>query len=186
MTWLCLSLNSAASSIVIIRSAGSQNEDKTFNSVVFPAPVPPTIRMFNLAWTQASKNLAMYGVRVPVLRKSSIVASSGLNFLIVRTGPFNDSGGRTAFNLEPSWSLASTIGWAVSIVLPSGWISLWITLMMWSLLIKLTVSSLINLPFNSIYISLGLLTIISVISWSFNSSVKGPKPFISLSIKLYM
>ena len=42
------------------------------------------------------------------------------NFLIVNTGPFKDNGGITAFNLEPSGSLASTIGLPESIVLPIG------------------------------------------------------------------
>ena len=90
------------------------------NKVVLPLPVPPQIIIFNRAFIQLSKNKAISGVNVPPLKKSSILANSSLNLRIVITGPFNDTGGIIAFNLDPSLSLASTIGLAVSIVLPNG------------------------------------------------------------------
>ena len=120
ITCSCSNLSSAASSIVIILSSGEIKEDNTFKSVVFPLPVPPQIIMFSFASTHASKNLAIYGVSAPVLKKSSMFANSSLNLRIVKTGPFKESGGITALSLEPSTSLASTIGFAVSMVLPSG------------------------------------------------------------------
>lgn len=39
------------------------------------------------------------------------------NFLIVTTGPLSDTGGNTMFTLEPSSSLASTIGFVSFIIL---------------------------------------------------------------------
>ena len=42
----CCNLSSAESSIVMILSLGHIKEDKQFNNVVFPVPVPPEIKMF--------------------------------------------------------------------------------------------------------------------------------------------
>jgi hypothetical protein len=51
-----LSRNSAASSIVTIRSVSGIAEDIAFSSVVLPEPVPPEIRMFSSALIAASRN----------------------------------------------------------------------------------------------------------------------------------
>ena len=85
-----------------------------------PVPVPPDIIMLNLALTQASKNIAISAVKVPILSKSSILSILLENFLIVIIGPVKDNGGIIALSLEPSLSLASTIGLDASIVLPNG------------------------------------------------------------------
>ena len=94
------------------------------------------------------------------------------------------SGGIIAFNLEPSSSLASTIGLLASIVLPNGSTILWTVLMICSLFINDTLLSFTNFPAISTYISFGPLTIISVILSFLSKSVIGPYPVISLWIKL--
>ena len=54
-TCFCCICNSAASSMVTIRSPSGMNDDIAFSIVVLPVPVPPLIKMFNLAFTQAPK-----------------------------------------------------------------------------------------------------------------------------------
>ena len=94
--------------------------DKIFKIVVLPDPVPPHTKIFKRDLTQASKNKAISFVIVPLRSKSSILFKSSLNLRIVKIGPFNDKGGIIAFILEPSLSLASTIGLEESMVLPRG------------------------------------------------------------------
>ena len=126
-------------------------------------PVPPDIIIFSFASTATSRNLAIFTVKLPRRSKSSIVSNFLLNFLIVKIGPFKLRGGITAFSLEPSLSLASTIGLAESMVLPNGCTILCMVLMICLSFINDTVSSFTILPSISTYISFGALTMISVI-----------------------
>jgi acyl-CoA synthetase (AMP-forming)/AMP-acid ligase II len=72
-------------------------------------------------WGVTFLAVVTYGaVIVPILSKSSIVSILLENFLIVTTGPVSDNGGIIALSLDPSLSLASTIGLEASIVLPKG------------------------------------------------------------------
>jgi len=57
----CLSCNSAESSMVTMRSLTGINRERTFNMVVFPVPVPPEIRIFNLALTMPLKSSPISG-----------------------------------------------------------------------------------------------------------------------------
>ena len=170
--------------MVIIRSSLPINELSTFKSVVLPLPVPPHTIIFNLPLTAPSKKIAISLVKLPTLKKSSILVIFLLNLRIVITGPLTDNGGITALILDPSFNLESTIGLEESIVLPWGPINLWIVLIIWSSFINETLVSLTILPSISTYISFGPLTIISLILSSFNSSLNGPLPLISSSIKL--
>ena len=90
------------------------------SNVVFPVPVPPEIIILSFDLTAASKKVAILAVRVPFVSSASILSKLVENFLIVITGFLIASGGIIAFNLEPSSSLASTIGLLASIVLPNG------------------------------------------------------------------
>lgn len=81
-----------------------------FKVVVLPEPVPPETTMFSRPLTQASRNLAISGVIVPNLIRSSIFRGSLANFLIVRLAPFKAKGGMIALTLDPSGRRASTIG----------------------------------------------------------------------------
>ena len=54
-TWSCWSCNSAASSIVTMRSVFEMKLDSVFSSVVLPEPVPPEMMMFSRALIAPSK-----------------------------------------------------------------------------------------------------------------------------------
>ena len=113
-------INDEIDEVLVGYDLGYLERNHIFKSVVLPVPVPPEIIIFTFACTQASKNLAISLVKDPFNNNSSIPSNSLANFLIVKTGPLKDNGGIMAFNLEPSLSLASTIGLAASIVLPKG------------------------------------------------------------------
>ena len=132
--------------MVIILSVSPIKLDKIFKTVVLPEPVPPHTKIFSFDLTQASKKIAISRVIVPFLSKSSILFKSFLNLRIVKTGPFKDKGGIIALILDPSLSLASTIGRLESIVLPSGWTIFWIVLKIWSSFINDTLSSWTSFP----------------------------------------
>ena len=102
--------SSALSSMVIIRSSFGIKSDNTFRKVVFPDPVPPLIKMFYFAFTAW---ISIVGASFPIEPVSIIVSIVILlfgNFLIVTIGPLSATGGSTTFTLDPSSSLASTIG----------------------------------------------------------------------------
>ena len=99
------SFNSAESSMVITRSSGGIK-------VVFPAPVPPLTKILYRAAASIFKRSAASLVTLPYSRSRSMVIGSG-NFRIVRIGPFSATGSSTTWTLEPSSSLASTMGDAV-------------------------------------------------------------------------
>ena len=94
-------------------------EERTFNSVVFPAPVPPEIKTFRRACTAPNKRSSMGSVRVSFPRRSSPVRTSSLNRRMERWGPSTASGGMMAFTRELSGSLASTMGEESSIRRPT-------------------------------------------------------------------
>ena len=105
-----LSFSSAESSIVMIRSSFGIQFDIPFSNVVFPLPVPPEIKMLYLALTRISRNCSVKCVKAPFFRIHSIVIGSPANFLIVIAAPFKETGGSITLTLEPSGSLASTMG----------------------------------------------------------------------------
>ena len=72
------------------------NDDRTLRAVVFPVPVPPLTMTFSRPLTQASRNLAVSGEKLPKLIRSWTVNGSLANFRIVRNGPTMARGGRTA------------------------------------------------------------------------------------------
>ena len=122
----CVSLSSAESSTVIMRSRSGMNCDNMFKRVVFPDPVPPDTNMLRLDLTASFKNSAIGRLRLPKRIKSSSVSFFAANFRIVTSDPSSDSGGMTAFTREPSSRRASTIGDAASMCLPSGSTMRWI------------------------------------------------------------
>jgi hypothetical protein len=103
-----------------MRSSGGMNEERTLRVVVFPEPVPPDTTIFSLDLTAPCKNSTIVGVKVPKFIRSSAVKGSLENLRMVIHGPTKETGGITAFTLDPSGSLASTIGLASSIRLPIG------------------------------------------------------------------
>ena len=106
------SFKSAESSMVITRSSGGINSERAFKKVVFPAPVPPLTKILYRAAASIFKRSAASLVTLPYSRSRSMVIGSG-NFRIVRIGPFSATGSSTTWTLEPSSSLASTMGDAV-------------------------------------------------------------------------
>ena len=81
-----------------------------FKNVVFPAPVPPEIKILYLASTSAFRNLSASGVTAPIATSFSIVSGSLGNLRIVITGPSNAIGGITILTREPSSNRTSNIG----------------------------------------------------------------------------
>jgi hypothetical protein len=112
--------NSAASSMVMMRSPAGMKLDRTFSSVVLPEPVPPEMTMFSRPRVQADRNSTRSGVMVPKASRSSTVRGSRLNLRTVSTGPVSDTGGMMALTREPSGRRASTIGLESSQRRPSG------------------------------------------------------------------
>ena len=82
----------------------------TLSRVVFPDDVPPHTKQLYPAFTSFSKNTAISGVSVSFSMRSSISITLSGNFLMVRIGPFSAIFLYTAWTLDPSESLASTIG----------------------------------------------------------------------------
>ena len=108
--------SSAESSIVIIRSSGLINCERAFRKVVLPEPVPPLTMILYFAFTAALRKSAAYGVIAFHASSSSKVSAFSENFLIVTIGPLRAMGYKTMLTREPSCSLASHIGFAVSTV----------------------------------------------------------------------
>ena len=61
-TWSCCNCNSAASSMVTIRSVLGMKLERVFNRVVLPEPVPPEMRMFSRALIDPSSSITISGV----------------------------------------------------------------------------------------------------------------------------
>lgn len=102
--------SSALSSMVMILSSPGMKADSAFSIVVFPAPVPPPMRIVYLACTRGISILSASSVTLPRDSSRSIVTGSSGNWRMVRIGPFSAAGAMTALTLEPFSSLASTIG----------------------------------------------------------------------------
>ena len=62
-TWSCCSCNSAASSIVTMRSVLEMKLDSVLSSVVLPEPVPPEMMMFSRALIAPSSSITISGVK---------------------------------------------------------------------------------------------------------------------------
>ncbi len=62
-TWSCWSCNSAASSIVTMRSELEMKLESVFSSVVLPEPVPPDMMMFKRALIAPSRSITISGVK---------------------------------------------------------------------------------------------------------------------------
>ena len=106
----CCSCNSAASSMVTIRSSCGMNADNALSEVVLPEPVPPEIKIFLPIFTTAVRKAA---IAADSAFFSTIVASvngSEGNRRMVIVGPSNASGGIITLTLEPSIRRASAIG----------------------------------------------------------------------------
>ena len=84
----------------------------TFSVVVFPEPVPPATSMLHGADPIPSANThsndASLGEMVPNFIKSTTVSGSLSCFLMVRVGPFGETGGIVAFTRLPSGNLPSS------------------------------------------------------------------------------
>lgn len=104
------SCNSAESSIVINRSSLGIYWERAFRNVVFPEPVPPEMKILYPARTNIRKNSAASLVIDPIWIKSSIRIGFFGNLRIDMAEPSIATGSNTIFTLEPSASLASTIG----------------------------------------------------------------------------
>ena len=177
-TCSCISLSSAASSIVTILSLDGIKAESTLSNVVLPEPVPPDTRIFNLPLTAASRNSAISSESEPNCFKFSTESGFLENFLIVIVVPPNANGGIMALTREPSSSLASTIGFESSILRPKGVTILSIVLLTCSSFLKVTfVFS--NFPLRSTYICLAPLTMISDTLSSLIRFSRGPNPTIS-------
>ena len=109
-TCSCFICNSAASSMVTMRSVAGIYPESTFNKVVLPAPVPPEIKIFSLPFTMEDNNSSMGSVRVLFSIILRAVRGSRPNRRIERQGPSMAKGGMMAFTREPSARRASTIG----------------------------------------------------------------------------
>ncbi len=108
--------NSAESSIVIMRSSSGIKLDSALRKVVFPEPVPPLTKILYFARTQLSKNCAASSLTAPKeIRSSKLITFSG-NLRIVTVAPFKAIGGSTILTREPSFSLASQMGFRLSTV----------------------------------------------------------------------
>jgi hypothetical protein len=106
----CFNCNSAASSMVTIRSRGEMKADRALSRVVLPAPVPPEMMMFSRAFTAASSSSIMAGVVAFFSTRSGGISLSVEKRRMDRMGPSTASGGMMAFTREPSISRASTMG----------------------------------------------------------------------------
>lgn len=96
--------------MVITLSSLGIKLDSAFKKVVLPEPVPPLINILYPAMTSFSKKQAASSDIEPISINFFMVMGLSGNFLIVTTGPSSATGGRTILTLEPSGSLASTIG----------------------------------------------------------------------------
>lgn len=78
--------------------------------MVFPEPVPPEINKLYFAITSFSRKSAASFVMAPFDNRSSIVMRFVGKRRIVSIGPFRATGFNTTLTLDPSGSLASTMG----------------------------------------------------------------------------
>jgi hypothetical protein len=132
-----------------------------FKNVVFPDPAPPQIKMLYFAiTTYFRKSAASWLIESNSISFSIVTGVLG-NFLIVITGPFRAMGFNTTFTLEPSCSVASTIGEASFTTLFAFETTDWIISSSFSSLSSL-ISSLYTLPPFSTKILSGPFIIISV------------------------
>ncbi len=110
--------NSAASSIVTIRSLAGMASAMAPRNVVLPEPVPPEIRMFLRATMAARRNCSIAGENIPSRIRSSQRSRRRPKRRIDSVGPSSVTGGSVAFTRLPSASRASTIGDASSMRRP--------------------------------------------------------------------
>ena len=115
-----LSLSSAASSMVTMRSSSGMKLERMFSSVVLPEPVPPVTTMFLRSRTATCRNSSIGSLIEPNCSRSSPLSLRLLNLRMLRLGPRSATGGITALTREPSARRASTIGELSSMRRPSG------------------------------------------------------------------
>ena len=107
----CCSCNSAASSIVTMRSARSIIRDSALSSVVLPEPVPPEIRMLSRQRAAIFSTVAIAGEMLPLLRHHVERDRSSWRTCGSRsTAPSIASGGMMMLTRLPSGRRASTSG----------------------------------------------------------------------------
>ena len=109
-TWSCCNCNSAASSMVTMRSVLGMKLESVFSSVVLPEPVPPEMRMFSRALIAPSSSITISGVKALKFSRSSSFSGLAPNRRIETHAPSSASGGMIALKREPSNIRASTIG----------------------------------------------------------------------------
>ena len=118
--WLWRRRNSAASSMVMMRSPSGMKFDSRLRKVVLPEPVPPETTMLRRCSTQMRRNPAISCEREPRRTRSSTSSARRANLRMVSVGPLRASGGMIALTREPSRRRASTIGEDSSMRRPSG------------------------------------------------------------------
>ena len=106
----CCNCNSAASSMVMMRSSTGMLADMTLSKVVLPLPVPPETSTFNRARTRPLINSAMPAVSAPMRIKSCTVKGTTAKRRIDNKAPSMAKGAITALTREPSGNRASTMG----------------------------------------------------------------------------
>ena len=178
--WICCSRNSAASSMVTMRSSSGMKEDSTLRIVVFPAPVPPETTMFSRAVTHACNRSAMPAVHARLRTRSALRSGVLPKRRIDSIGPSTATGAITAFTREPSGRRASTMGDDSSMRRPT-------RLTIFSMM-RITCAASLNstgvrwsFPLRSTYTSLGVVTRMSEMVGSASSGSSGPRPNTSSS-----
>ncbi len=76
--------------------------ESAFSMVVLPVPVPPLMRMFSFAFTQAARKARQSGESVPSAMRSLALSGDVPKRRMERTGPSIASGGMMAFTRDPS------------------------------------------------------------------------------------
>ena len=149
--------------------------DSALRNVVLPLPVPPAIKMLWRETTSFLRKSTASGVIAPYPNSFSMVIGFFGNLLIVTVGPLSATGGKTTCTLEPSSSLASTIGFPASMVRSISLTNFCTILIRSSSLSKCS-SSCISFPDFSTNIRLYPLIITSVISVSVIILPRIPSP----------
>src|SRR3989338_4700263 len=117
--WVCGSLSSDVSSMLIIFIWGLMKRERTFNNDVLPVAVPPEMSMDEPCSTRNQKYAIILRSHVPYFIMSTGVMGLSENILIVKLLPLRAiSLPSVACNLEPSGSVPSSNGLATEIVLP--------------------------------------------------------------------
>ena len=114
----CCNCNSAASSMVTMRSSAGMKPEITFSKVVLPLPVPPEIKILIFAFANAPNNVATGRVKLLNPSRSGIDKGFTEKRRIDRIGPSIANGGIMALTREPSGKRASTMGLDSSIRRP--------------------------------------------------------------------